>query len=85
MPITILISANHRYAILQNELRRFGIEKFSDTALQLTELDRPKIDWPALAQAYGVSSTVAKTNAELSRILATTNQSPQPHLIVMEL
>ena len=85
LPITILISANHRYAILQNELRRFGIEKFSDTALQLTELDRPKIDWPALAQAYGVSSTVAKTNAELSRILATTNQSPQPHLIVMEL
>ena len=85
LPITILISANHKYAILQNELRRFGIEKFSDTALGLTELDKPKIDWPALAQAYGVSSTVARTNAELNRILKQTNEATQPHLIVMEI
>lgn len=85
LPVTILISANHRYAILQNELRRFGIEKFTDTALSLTELNQPKIDWTALAQAYGLTSTVARTNADLNRILATTNQSNQPHLIVMEL
>lgn len=85
LPITILISANHKYAILQNELRRFGIEKFSDTALELTELDKPKIDWQALAQAYGLSSTVARTNAELSWVLNQTNEATQPHLIVMEL
>lgn len=85
LPITILISANHRYAILQNELRRFGIETFSDTALELTELDKPKIDWSALAQAYGLSSTTARTNADLNRILKTVNQSTKPHLIVMEL
>lgn len=85
LPITILIAANHRYAILQNELRRFGIQDFSETALELTELNNPKIDWPALAQGYGLYSSVARTNAELSRILSTTNQSTQPHLIVMEL
>lgn len=85
LPITILIAANHRYAILQNELKRFGIEQFSETALGLTELNEPKIDWTALAQAYGLSSTIARTNGELNRILMTTNQSTQPHLIVMEL
>lgn len=85
LPITILISANHRYAILQNELRRFGIEKFSDTALELTELNQPKIDWTALSQAYGIASTVARSNEDLNRILNITNQSQQPHLIVMEL
>ncbi|MCY6411938.1 acetolactate synthase large subunit [Acinetobacter sp. VNH17] len=85
LPITILIAANHRYAILQNELRRFGIEKFSETALSLTELNQPKIDWTALAQAYGLASTVTRTNQELQAALTRTNQSMQPHLIVMEL
>ncbi len=66
-PITILIVANHRYAILQNELRRFGVEKFSETALSLTELNQPKIDWTALAQAYGLASTVTRTNRNYKR------------------
>ena len=85
LPVTILIAANHRYAILQNELRRFGVEEFSETALSLTELNQPKIDWTALAKAYGLASTVTRTNQELQTALTQTNQAMQPHLIVMEL
>ena len=39
LPVVILIAANHRYAILQNELRRFGVTEFGPQALALTELE----------------------------------------------
>ena len=68
--VIILIAANHRYAILQNELRRFGVTEFGPQALALTELDRPRVEWKALAKGYGVPSCTVHTNAELQRALA---------------
>lgn len=51
LPVVILIAANHRCAILQNELRRFGMTELDPQALSLTVLDRPRVDWKALAAA----------------------------------
>lgn len=53
LPVVILIAANHQYGILRNELRR-GQAELGEKSLQLTSLDKPRIDWVALAQAYGV-------------------------------
>lgn len=85
LPITVLIAANHRYCILQNELKRFGVEQLSDVAKTLTELDTPKINWTALADGYALASSIANTNEELYQVLVRTNQSPEPHLIIMEI
>lgn len=85
LPVVILIAANHRYAILQNELRRYGVSDFGPQALALTELDRPRIDWPALARGYGVPASTVRTNAELHQALARAKASAAPCLIEMEL
>lgn len=83
LPVVILIAANHRYGILQNELRRYGVTEFGPQSLSLTELDKPKVDWQSLAKAYGVDSTAVKTNAELARALKTGTDSKAPFLIEM--
>lgn len=85
LPVVILIAANHRYAILQNELRRFGMSEFGPQALSLTELDRPRIDWKALAKGYGLSATTVHTNAGLQRALADAKATSGPCLIEMAL
>ncbi|MCP1604092.1 acetolactate synthase large subunit [Pseudomonas citronellolis] len=85
LPVVILIAANHRYAILQNELRRFGLSELGPQALALTELDRPRVDWKALAKGYGVPASSVRSNAELQRALAEAAASAGPCLIEMEL
>lgn len=83
LPVVILIAANHRYGILQNELRRYGVTEFGPQSLSLTELDKPRVDWQALAQGYGVESTAVKTNAELAGALKQACASESPYLIEM--
>ena len=85
LPVVILIAANHRYAILQNELRRFGMTELDPQALSLTVLDRPRIDWKALATGYGVPARTVHTNAELQRALANAAADAGPCLIEMAL
>ncbi|MFM8770075.1 MAG: acetolactate synthase large subunit, partial [Rubrivivax sp.] len=64
LPVTVLIAANHQYAILRNELRRGGAP-LSDAAAAMTSLADPCIDWVGLAQAYGVPGLRARTVGEL--------------------
>lgn len=85
LPVVILIAANHRYAILQNELRRFGVSELGPEALSLTELDRPRVDWKALAKGYGVPASTVHSNAELQRALALASAADGPCLIEMAL
>jgi acetolactate synthase-1/2/3 large subunit len=85
LPVVILIAANHRYAILQNELRRFGMTDLGPEALSLTVLDRPRIDWKALAKGYGLAASTVHTNAELQRALANAAADGGPCLIEMAL
>jgi acetolactate synthase I/II/III large subunit len=85
LPVVILIAANHRYAILQNELRRFGMTELGPEALSLTVLDRPRIDWKALAKGYGLPASTVHTNGELQRALANAKADGGPCLIEMAL
>ncbi|WP_236184679.1 acetolactate synthase large subunit [Pseudomonas protegens] len=85
LPVVILIAANHRYAILENELRRFGMTELGPSALNLTELERPRVDWKALAKGYGLPAITAHTNAELQLALADAKASAGPCLIELAL
>lgn len=83
LPVVILIAANHRYAILQNELRRYGITDFGPQSIALTELDKPKVDWISLSKGYGIKAVSAKTNAELTLALSEACAAKEPRLIEM--
>lgn len=85
LKVTIIIAANHRYAILQTELNRAEVPLDDEVIANLTKLDRPKVDWVALAKGYGVEAVRATTNGELSAALRHGLTLEGPLLIQAEL
>ena len=67
--VTVIICANHRYGILQTELRRAGAAMDRPAINRLTCLDSPRLDWLALAKGYGVPGSRAATPAEFREAL----------------
>lgn len=84
LPVIVLVAANHQYAILRNELRRGGAA-LGAKAQVLTALDRPRIDWVALAAAYGVQGARAHTVSDLEAAISAALQSRKPAVIEMAL
>jgi acetolactate synthase-1/2/3 large subunit len=85
LPITIVIAANARYAVLQNEFYRDGVSELTGAAHELTSLDRPVIDWLGLARGYGVPATAVMSTDELVRALDASAAGGGPSLIALEL
>ena len=85
LKITVIIAANHRYAILQTELSRADVPLDDAVVANLTKLDHPKVDWVALAQGYGVEAVRATTNGELAAALRHGLTLDGPLLIQAEL
>ena len=85
LPVTVVIAANNRYGVLQNELHRDGLTDLRGASAELTALDRPAIDWTALARGYGVPATYVTTTAALRHALDASLASAGPALIAMEL
>jgi acetolactate synthase-1/2/3 large subunit len=83
--VTVVISANHRYGILQTELSRGGAQLDRPVIERLTRLDSPRLDWVALARGYGVPAVRATTTAEFQAALSTGLQSSGPYLIEAQL
>jgi len=84
LPVTVLIAANHQYAILRNELRRGGAA-LGERAAAMTALDAPRIDWVGLAASYGVPASRAATSEALAEQLEQALRRPGPALIEMAL
>lgn len=85
LKVTVIIAANHRYAILQTELTRAAAPLDDAVIANLTRLDKPRIDWVALAQGYGVEAVRATTNGELAAALERGLMLDGPLLIQAEL
>ncbi len=85
LPVTIIIAANHRYGILQTELRRADTPLEESAAAALTRLDNPRADWTSLAAGYGVPAIRATTKAEFGEALSRGLAANGPLLIQAEL
>ena len=85
LKVTVIIAANHRYAILQTELKRADIPLDDPVVSNLTDLDHPRVDWVALARGYGVEARHARTNGELAAALREGLSLDGPLLIQAEL
>ena len=85
LPITIVIAANRRYAVLQNELVRDGMEAITGAAATLTALDNPPVDWVSLARGYGVPGQAVRDCAALDHALDASLQVQGPYLIELQL
>ena len=71
--VTTLLLNNRSYAILLGEYAKVGAEP-GKTARDMMSLDRPSIDWCALARGFGVAAepvaTLDELHAALTRALA---------------
>ncbi len=83
--VTVILCANHRYGILQTELRRSGAALDRSAIAHLTRIDSPRVDWLALANGYGVPGCRATTTDEFREALSVGLQTQGPYLIEAQL
>jgi len=81
LDITTIVCDNGAYAILDAELQRVGAARDGQRAGELLSLDRPDLDFVALATGMGVPATRARTSEELAEQLERALAEPGPHLI----
>ncbi len=81
LPVVAVIFANRAYRILQGELKGVGAKVGGPKAEAMLRLDRPTIDWVALAEGLGVPGARAQTAGELVREVRRGFASGGPYLI----
>lgn len=85
LDITVIICANHRYGILQTELRRAGAPVDGRASAPMTRLDSPRVDWVSLARGYGVPALRVDAVEAFRSALQMSLRTPGPYLIECEL
>ena len=78
--VTTVILANRSYAILKNELFRVGANP-GRSALDMLEIDRPALDFVALARGMGVPARRVEDAATLRTAIDAATREPGPFLI----
>jgi acetolactate synthase I/II/III large subunit len=80
LDVTTVIFSNGKYAILEAELRNVGASP-GRTALDLFDLQKPTLDWTALARGLGVEAARATSLEEFADLLSASNRRKGPFLI----
>ena len=83
--ITTVILSNRGYQILKGEMRNIGIPEPGRLAIDMMELDRPAIDWIALAKGLGIEAALAENAETLTKLLKRGLSEPGPFLIEAQL
>jgi acetolactate synthase I/II/III large subunit len=85
LDVVVLVFANNRYQILQNEMANVGASGAGPKASALFDLTNPVIDWVRLATGLGVEALRAHSAEELQAALAAAYVETGPTLIEVAL
>jgi len=86
LPVTTIIFANNQYAILKAEYANMGAgEKPGPQAMAMIDIDRPTIDWIAMARSMGVPGTRVETAGDFYKAMVRSAGEPGPSLIEVKL
>ena len=85
LDITVLIFANGTYNILRGELTNVGVQNPGPRAVDMLSIDRPDLNWVAMAKGMGVAGCRANDCDELIKALDTGLGSAGPYLIEVAL
>jgi acetolactate synthase-1/2/3 large subunit len=83
--ITTIIFANNSYAILKAEYANMGAGTPGARALAMIDIDRPRIDWLAMAKSMGVPSVAVDTAEAFHKAMVDSTREPGPRLIEVRL
>jgi acetolactate synthase-1/2/3 large subunit len=85
LDITAVVFANRSYQILRGEFAGVGAGAPGRRATDMLTLDRPALDWVALARGMGVPATSASTRADFAEALRRGLALGGPNLIELVL
>ena len=85
LDVTVIVLANRAYQILRGELRSMGAGTPGRRATDMLNLDRPALDWVALARGHGVEGERAATLEELAQGLQRAFGRRGPYLVELVL
>jgi acetolactate synthase I/II/III large subunit len=83
--VTTIIFANHSYAILKAEYANMGAGTPGERALSMIDIDKPRIDWLAMAKSMGVPAVAVETAESFYDAMARSTREPGPCLIEVRL
>jgi acetolactate synthase-1/2/3 large subunit len=84
--VTTIICANRCYAILKAEFTNMRAGTVpGERVMSMIDIDRPTINWIAMAASMGVPGVVVETAEDLVRTLSASVRSPGPQLIELRL
>ena len=81
LDVTTIVFANRRYQILNNEALNMGAGNLGPKSLELTSIDRPELDFVALAKGMGVPGVRVEDAEGFAAALARACASRGPKLI----
>jgi acetolactate synthase I/II/III large subunit len=81
LDVTTVVFSNRSYRILEGELRNVGAEASGPRSRNLLELNRPDLDFVALAAGMGVPGSRATTADEFVEQFRRAVTEPGPHVI----
>lgn len=83
--VTTIIFANNSYAILKGEYANMGAGTPGKRALSMIDIDRPRIDWLAMAKSMGVPGIAVDTAEAFHQAMVNSTREPGPCLIEVRL
>lgn len=83
--VTTVVFANNSYAILKAEYANMGAGVPGARALAMMEIDRPVIDWCAMAKSMGVPATSVDTAEGFYKAMFNSTRDRGPSLIEVRL
>ncbi len=85
LPVTTIIFANNSYAILKAEYANMGAGTPGPQALAMIDIDRPTIDWVAMAKSMGVPGVSVDNAGDFHREMVRSTDAAGPVLIEVKL
>jgi len=83
--VTTIIFANNSYAILKAEYANMGAGTPGERALSMIDIDKPRIDWQAMARSMGVPAVAVDTAEAFHKAMTDSIREPGPRLIEVRL
>jgi len=81
LDVTTVIFSNRAYECLFGEMKNVGVQTPGQSAKDMFELDRPPLDWVALAQGMGVPAVSVEDVDQFNKQFAYGLAEPGPFLI----
>ena len=83
--VLTIVFANGIYQILRGEFDGVGAGEPGQRALDMLKIDRPTLDWVALAKGMGVPGRAVTTADEFNKALAEAIAEQGPRLIEVQI